>query len=104
MKSYFVYILTNEGDWVFYVGVTSNLVKRIYEYRNKLADGFTSKYEIHKLIYFEETSDVSSAIARGKKLKKWRKDFKINLITKFNPEWKNLYEDILRRCLVCGQG
>jgi len=95
MKLYYVYILTNEGNRVFYVGVTSNLAKRVYEHKNKLVDGFSNKYELHKLVYFEETSDVISAIEREKKLKKWRRDFKINLISKANPKWKDLYEDIL---------
>ena len=66
---YFVYILSNWDDSVIYIGVTSNLVKRLYEHRNHLADGFTKKYNVHKLVYFEETSDVNSAIAREKQLK-----------------------------------
>jgi putative endonuclease len=92
MKSYYVYILTNKGNRVFYVGVTSNLVKRIYEHKSRLVDGFSSKYELHKLVYFEETIDFTSAIERENKLKQWRREFKIKLIGKHNPKWKDLYE------------
>ena len=68
---YFVYILSNWNDSVVYIGVTSNLPKRLYEHRNGLADGFTKKYNVHKLVYFEQTSDVYSALSREKQLKKW---------------------------------
>ena len=94
MKSYYVYILTNAGNRIFYVGVTSNLVKRIYEHKSKAVEGFTSQYRVNKLVYFEETSDVHSAIDREKKLKKWRRDFKIQLVSKINPDWHDLYDDI----------
>ena len=87
---YFVYILANWNDSVLYIGVTSNLEKRLYEHRNHLLDGFTKKYNVNKLVYFEDTSDVNSAIAREKQLKGWTRK-KINaLITKENPEWKDL--------------
>ena len=87
---YFVYILTNWDDSVLYIGVTSNLEKRLYEHRNHLVDGFTKKYNIHKLVYFEESSDVNSAIAREKQLKGWTRKKKNDLINKSNPEWKDL--------------
>ncbi len=87
---YFVYILTNWDDSVLYIGVTSNLEKRLYEHRNHLADGFTKKYNIHKLVYFEESVDVNSAIAREKQLKGWTRKKKNQLIQKANPEWKDL--------------
>ena len=87
---YYVYILTNWDDSVLYIGVTGNLTKRLYEHRNHLADGFTNKYNVYKLVYFEETSDVNSAIAREKQLKGWTRKKKNELIKKANPEWKDL--------------
>ncbi len=87
---YFVYILSNWDDSVLYIGVTSDLEKRLYEHRNHLVDGFTKKYNVHKLVYFEETSDVYSAITREKQLKGWLRKKKNDLIQKMNPEWKDL--------------
>ena len=87
---YYVYILSNWDDSVIYIGVTSNLSKRLYEHRHHLADGFTKKYNVHKLVYFEETSDVNSAIAREKQLKGWSRKKKNDLIKNVNPEWKDL--------------
>ena len=87
---YYVYILTNCDDSVLYIGVTSNLTKRLYEHRNHLADGFTKRYNVHKLVYFEQTTDVNSAIAREKQLKGWTRKKKIDLISKTNPEWIDL--------------
>ena len=95
MKSYYVYILTNKNNRVFYVGVTSNMIKRAYEHKNKLIEGFSSKYNLSKLVYFEDTASVETALEREKKLKKWRRDFKINLISKTNPDWHDLYDDIV---------
>lgn len=95
MNKYYVYIMTNESNRVFYVGVTSNLTKRAYEHRDKVCEGFTAKYNLTKLIYFEETSDVTTAIEREKKLKKWPRGFKIKLIEKLNPDWNDLYNEIL---------
>ena len=87
---YFVYILSNWDDSVLYIGVTNNLSRRLYEHRNHLVDGFTKKYNVHKLIYFEFTNDVNSAISREKQLKGWTRKKKIALIEKTNPEWKDL--------------
>ena len=87
---YYVYILSNWDDSVLYIGVTSNLPKRLFEHRNHLVDGFTKKYNVHKLVYFEETTDVNSAIAREKQLKGWTRKKKIDLISKTNPEWIDL--------------
>ena len=83
-------MLTNWDDSVLYIGVTSNLEKRLYEHRNHLVDGFTKKYNVHKLVYFEESSDVKIAIAREKQLKGWTRRKKNELIKKNNPEWKDL--------------
>ncbi len=90
---YFVYILSNWDDSVLYIGITNNLYRRLYEHKNGLADGFTKKYNIHKLVYFEETNDVYSALSREKQLKKWVRVKKVSLISKVNPDWKGLSLD-----------
>ena len=90
---YYVYILSNWNDSVVYIGVTSSLPKRLYEHRNGLADGFTKKYNVHKLVYFEQTSDVHSAISREKQLKKWSRSKKNLLIEHQNPTWRDLSLD-----------
>ena len=90
---YFVYILSNWSDSVLYIGVTSNLPHRLYEHKNHLVDGFSSKYNTNKLVYFEETSDVYSAISREKQLKKWRREKKNQLIEAMNPQWRDLSLD-----------
>lgn len=82
--------MTNFNNTTFYIGVTNNLLRRVYEHKNKLLEGFTNKYNLNKLIYYEETFDIYEAINREKKLKKWRKDWKVELIDKFNPGWKDL--------------
>lgn len=91
-REYFVYILTNKSNEVFYIGVTNNLKRKMYEHRNKLVAGFTKKYNIAKLVYFEVTNDIYSAIKREKQLKNWHRDWKINLINTFNPGWRDLSE------------
>ena len=90
---YFVYILSNWNDSVVYIGVTSNLPKRLYEHRNGLADGFTKKYNVHKLVYFEQTNDVYAAISREKQLKNWSRVKKNTLISHQNPTWRDLSQD-----------
>jgi len=94
MKSYYVYILASRRDGAIYVGVTSDLVKRVYEHRCKFVPGFTSRYNITCLVWFEVHDDPIAAITREKELKKWRRAWKIALIEKDNPEWRDLYEDI----------
>jgi putative endonuclease len=89
-KTYYVYLLTNWNNKVMYVGVTSNLERRIYEHTHKLVDGFTKKYNLSKLVYFEITSDVMAAIEREKQIKKWRREKKNQLVIAMNPEWKDL--------------
>jgi putative endonuclease len=79
-KSYYIYLLTNWNHRVLYIGVTNDLSRRIYEHKNKLVKGFTEKYNVSKLVYFEETSDVRSALAREKEIKKWRREKKGALI------------------------
>ncbi|MBR5806652.1 MAG: GIY-YIG nuclease family protein [Oscillospiraceae bacterium] len=87
---YYVYILSNWNNQVIYIGVTNNLERRIYEHKNKLIDGFTKKYNIDKLVYFEETTDVKAAIEREKQLKCWKREKKNILINSINPEWNDL--------------
>ena len=90
MKRYFVYIITNKYNTVFYIGITSDIIKRIYEHKNKLVKGFSQKYNLIKLIYFEETNDVNEAIRREKQLKNWNRQWKINLVRETNPNFKDL--------------
>ncbi|WP_399375772.1 GIY-YIG nuclease family protein [Thermosynechococcus sp. PP42] len=87
---FYVYILTNWNNKVMYVGMTNNLERRIYEHKNKLVDGFTKKYNVNKLVYYEHTTDVYAAIAREKQIKKWRREKKNQLVMTTNPEWKDL--------------
>ena len=87
---YYVYILSNWDDSVLYIGVTNDLTRRLYEHRSHLVDGFTARYNVHKLVYFEYTNDVQSAIEREKQLKGWRRDKKNALISKSNPTWDDL--------------
>jgi putative endonuclease len=87
---YYVYLLTNKSDKVMYVGITNNLERRVHEHKTKVVPGFTEKYNVNKLVYFEETHDVRAAIAREKEIKKWRREKKNNLVVAVNPEWKDL--------------
>ena len=89
----FVYMLTNWDDSVLYIGVTSNLPKRLYEHRNGLVDGFTKKYNVHKLVYYEESTYMQSAIEREKQLKKWSRAKKNALVARMNPTWRDLSLD-----------
>ncbi len=93
-KIYTVYILTNYNETTFYIGVTSNLQKRIWEHKNKFAEGFTQKYQVNKLVYFETTDSVETAIKREKQLKNWHREWKINLIKEMNPDFKDLSENL----------
>ena len=88
--SYFVYIITNKNNGVLYTGVTNNLERRMYEHKNKLIDGFTKKYNVCKLVYYECYTEAYIAISREKQIKKYLRKEKINLINTFNPEWKDL--------------
>jgi len=93
MRQYYVYILTNRKQGVLYTGVTNNLERRMYEHKNKLIPGFASKYNLKKLVYFEETIDVNAAITREKQIKGWLRKKKVALIESMNPDWKDLTED-----------
>ncbi|MEK7545878.1 MAG: GIY-YIG nuclease family protein [Patescibacteria group bacterium] len=98
MRNYYVYILANRKGGALYIGVTSNLVKRVYEHRTHAADSHTSQYDITSLVWYECATDVLSAIAREKQLKNWKRRWKIELVEKENPEWKDLYS------FACGAG
>ena len=89
-----VYILTSINNTTFYIGVTSNLSKRIWEHKNKFVDGFTKKYNVDKLVYYELTENIETAINREKQLKNWHRDWKIKLIKKINPNFDDLYKFI----------
>jgi putative endonuclease len=92
-KRYYVYLLTNNNDNIMYIGVTNNLQRRIYEHKNKLVKGFTEKYNVHKLVYYEETPDIRVALEREKEIKKWRRAKKDGLVLSINPEWRDLSEE-----------
>ena len=92
---YYVYILTNKSDRVMYIGVTNDLVRRLYEHKQELVEGFTKRYHVHKLVYYEATTDVTSAIEREKQLKSWNRARKNKLIESANPQWKDLYPSLL---------
>lgn len=94
MKQYYVYMLTNKKNGTLYVGSTSNLSQRVYQHKHKNNHGFTNKYNVGTLVYFEKMMDVRSARQREKQLKWWKRDWKIGLIEKANPEWMDLYETI----------
>jgi putative endonuclease len=87
---YYVYILTNWNGKVMYVGVTKDIMRRLFEHKHKLIPGFTSKYNVQKLVYFEETEDVLTALEREKEIRRWRREKKNSLVKKKNPEWKDL--------------
>ncbi len=93
-KTFCVYILTNKMYGTFYVGMTSNLPKRIWEHKNKVVEGFSKKYDLDKLVYYEAHENAESAVKREKRLKKWDRKWKIELIQKQNPDWQDLFESI----------
>lgn len=93
-KEYYVYILASKRNGTLYIGMTNDLRRRTYEHKNNLIKGFTEKYNIHNLVYFEETSEVKIAIEREKQIKKWNRKWKLELIEKQNPNWGDLYESL----------
>ena len=88
--AYYVYLLTSKNNRVMYVGVTNDLARRVYEHQNKLVKGFTEKYNVNKLVYYEQTSDVFTALSREKEIKKWRREKKNALVVQSNPDWNDL--------------
>jgi putative endonuclease len=94
MKQPAVYILASKRNGTLYIGVTSNLIQRIWQHKNNLIEGFTQKYQVHQLVYFEQYQDMATAISREKQLKKWNRAWKIELIEKANPRWWDLWPNI----------
>ena len=92
---YYVYIMASKRNGTLYVGVTSDLVRRVYEHKNGMVSGFTRKHRVHRLVYYEETNDIQEAIAREKQLKRWKRAWKVELIERDNPEWTDLYLGLL---------
>jgi putative endonuclease len=95
MKSYYLYILASNRNGTLYIGVTSDLIKRIQQHKTKITDGFSKKHNVRKLVHYEQTESIYSAIAKEKALKKWNREWKINLIEKDNPNWEDLYFKII---------
>jgi len=93
--NYYVYILASQKNGTLYIGVTDNLVRRVWEHKNDLVKGFTEKYGVHDLVYFEQHTDIEQAIFREKRMKKWNRYWKIKLINKTNLNWDDLYEQII---------
>ncbi len=93
-ETFYVYILASQRRGTLYIGVTSNLIKRVYEHKNDLVDGFTKKYKVHRLVYYEVTGDVETALSRERQMKKWNRVWKIRLIEENNPEWADLYDSL----------
>jgi len=94
LKQYYVYIQASKRNGTLYIGVTGDLVKRVYEHKQNDVEGFTKQYKVHNLVCYETYGDVSEAILREKQMKKWNRQWKINLIEKHNPQWVDLYQEI----------
>jgi len=95
MKNYYVYIMASKKGGVLYIGVTDNLIRRVFEHREALVEGFTKAYFVKRLVYFESTTDINSAIMREKQIKRWKRQWKVELIEKDNQDWDDLYSKIL---------
>ncbi len=93
--SYYIYMMANKPDGVIYIGVTGDLIKHVYEHKNHLVKGFTQQYNVDLCVWFEQAEDIRSAIAREKQLKNWKRQWKIALIVANNPDWKDLYSEII---------
>ena len=96
-KLYYVYILASHRNGTLYMGVTGDLIKRSWEHKNKIAEGFTEKYNIDKLVYYETTNDIKAALQREKQLKKWNRKWKMELIEKENPDWVDLAAEYYKK-------
>jgi putative endonuclease len=96
MSNYFVYILSNKRNGTLYTGFTGDLLRRVYAHKNDVVKGFTKKYGIHKLVYFEQCHDYDAALQREKQIKEWKRSWKLELIEKVNPLWQDLWDETLR--------
>jgi putative endonuclease len=94
MGQYYIYILASKRNGTLYIGVTNNLVRRVWEHKNEVVEGFTKKYGVHQLVWYEVADTPGAAIAREKQLKKWNRAWKLKLIEEKNPKWKDLYQEI----------
>lgn len=94
-ENFYVYILCSRRRGTLYVGVTSDLKKRIYEHKNGMVEGFTQKYGVHRLVYYEVAKEIETALSREKQLKKWNRVWKFRLIEEHNPEWMDLYDELI---------
>ena len=94
-KQFYVYILANDRNGTLYVGVSSDLIKRVWQHKEKLVDGFTKTYEVEKLVWFEKHENAESAITREKRIKKWNREWKVRLIEETNPYWNDLHSSIV---------
>ncbi|MDO9349909.1 MAG: GIY-YIG nuclease family protein [Deltaproteobacteria bacterium] len=94
MKEFYVYILCSKRNGTLYTGVTSDLIKRVYEHKNKLVDGFTREYSVHRLVWYEIHESWEPAFKREKQIKRWKRVWKLELVEKNNPSWNDLYESI----------
>ncbi len=94
MGQYFVYILASKRNGTLYIGVTNNLLKRVHRHKNDVAEGFTQKYNVHSLVYYEVFNRIQDAITREKRMKKWKRQWKMELIEKSNPEWEDLFDSL----------
>ena len=95
MKQYYVYILSSRKNGALYIGVTDDLIRRIYEHKQNLIEGYTNKYNVHTLVYYEAHGDIQEAIIREKQIKKWNRKWKLRLIEEMNLEWRDLYDEIV---------
>lgn len=95
-KRYYVYLLASRRNGTLYIGVTNDLIRRVWEHKTDVLEGFTKRYQVHHLVWFEQTEDVAAAIAREKQLKKWNRAWKLQFIEASNPEWRDLYDDVCR--------
>jgi putative endonuclease len=93
-KVFYVDILSSKKNGILYIGVISNLLKRVYEHKSEMVEGFTKKYNVNKLVYFEQYNTANTAISREKKLQNWRRRWKLDLIKKSNADWKDLYKEL----------
>lgn len=95
METYYIYILASKRNGTLYTGVTNDLLRRVWEHKNAVVEGFSQKYGVKKLVWYESTTDIDAAIMREKQIKKWDRQWKIKMIEKENPNWKDLFDEII---------
>ena len=95
MKTYYIYILASRKNGTLYIGVTNNIAKRIHQHKSKASEGFTKRYNVHQLVWYDQSNDIHEVLQREKQMKKWKRQWKINLIEEQNPNWRDLSEDFI---------